>query len=137
MITCIPYLVFNGACRQAMTFYQQCLGGELTMQSVEESPMAHQWPAAVQKGILHSSLSINNTLMLIGSDVTGLESKPATGNAVSISLNCSTLNEANTAFNRLTINGKPTRPMHEFFNGHIGALTDPFGIDWIIYAPKE
>jgi PhnB protein len=26
-----PYLVFNGNCREAMTFYQSCLGGEQRM----------------------------------------------------------------------------------------------------------
>ena len=34
------YLRFNGKCREAMTFYQACLGGELTIQTVGESPMA-------------------------------------------------------------------------------------------------
>jgi PhnB protein len=26
-----PYLIFNGNCREAMTFYQSCLGGELNV----------------------------------------------------------------------------------------------------------
>jgi PhnB protein len=38
------YLHFNGNCREAMTFYQACLGGELKMQAVGESPMAGQMP---------------------------------------------------------------------------------------------
>jgi PhnB protein len=38
------YLNFNGQCREAMTFYQECLGGELVMQKISESPMAARVP---------------------------------------------------------------------------------------------
>ena len=30
MPTLNPYLTFNGNCREAMTYYKECLGGELT-----------------------------------------------------------------------------------------------------------
>jgi PhnB protein len=29
-----PYLNFNGSCREAMNFYKECLGGELTLMAV-------------------------------------------------------------------------------------------------------
>ena len=29
-----PYIGFNGTCREAMTFYKDCLGAELTMQTI-------------------------------------------------------------------------------------------------------
>ena len=32
------YLHFQDNCRQAMTFYKDCLGGELTLMTVGESP---------------------------------------------------------------------------------------------------
>lgn len=32
-----PYLNFGGNCREAMTFYQRCLGGELTVGTFGES----------------------------------------------------------------------------------------------------
>src|SRR6185312_5274964 len=32
-----PYLIFNGNCREAMTFYQTCLGGELSVTTFGES----------------------------------------------------------------------------------------------------
>jgi PhnB protein len=34
------YLTFNGNCQEAMIFYQKCLGGELTFQTVGESPLS-------------------------------------------------------------------------------------------------
>ena len=34
-----PYINFNGECRQAMHFYQECLGGELHLQTIAGSPI--------------------------------------------------------------------------------------------------
>lgn len=49
------YLTFNGNCREAMTFYQECLGGELFMQTIGESPMAEQMPLPMKESILHAT----------------------------------------------------------------------------------
>lgn len=32
-----PYLNFDGTCREAMTFYQQCFGGELSVTTFGEA----------------------------------------------------------------------------------------------------
>ncbi len=50
-----------------MTFYKDCLGGELTMQAVGESPMADQVPPEMHKHILHASL-IQDGFTLLGSE---------------------------------------------------------------------
>jgi uncharacterized glyoxalase superfamily protein PhnB len=39
------YLTFNGNCREAMTFYQSCFDGDLTLETVKGS----QWKAIGQK----------------------------------------------------------------------------------------
>jgi PhnB protein len=31
MIRCTPFLLFDGNCAEAMTFYHACLGGKLSM----------------------------------------------------------------------------------------------------------
>lgn len=123
------YLTFNGNCREAMTFYKNCLGGELTLMSVEDSPMAEQWPKEVRKNILHASL-VNSSLILLGSDMAPKEGT-VNGNAISLALNCSSEKEINAFFNNLSVGGKVTHPLHTFFDGTIGALTDQFGMNWI------
>ncbi len=50
------YLNFNGNCREAMQFYKSCLGGELTVQTVEGSPIEFQCPVSMRHHVLHSSL---------------------------------------------------------------------------------
>jgi PhnB protein len=130
-----PYLTFNGNCSEAMTFYKNCLGGDLILQVVKDSPMANEWPADVQDHILHASLT-NQSLVLLGSDM-GSSAKMIKGNAISLSLHCTTEEELKTSFLQLSEGGKVTRPLHEFFGGTIGTLTDKFGMDWIFYHNKN
>lgn len=37
-VTLSPYLNFDGQCRQALTLYHACFGGELKFQTVADSP---------------------------------------------------------------------------------------------------
>ena len=89
------YLNFNGQTREAMSFYQQCLGGELVMQKIAESPMAARVPSEMGAKILHSSLTKDN-LMLMASDMMGNNVK--NGNSVALCINCSSDEEINSFF---------------------------------------
>ena len=90
------YLNFNRNCREAMTFYQQCLGGELTLQTIEGSPLEDQCPAAMKDQILHASL-LKESLVLMASDMTGPDGF-INGNTIALSLNCSSEKEIRTFF---------------------------------------
>jgi len=63
-----PYLTFNGNCKEAMTFYQNCLGGELNLQPIGDSPMAKKMPQQMKDCILHATLT-NGHMILVGSDM--------------------------------------------------------------------
>jgi PhnB protein len=124
------YLTFNGNCREAMTFYKKCLGGELSLQTVKDSPMAKQWPAQVQEHILHASLR-KDKLILLGSDIGGSDGI-INGNMISLALGCSSNEEIEKFFSNLSIGGKITHPLHKFYDGTIGALTDKYGMNWVL-----
>lgn len=124
------YLTFNGNCRQAMQFYKDCLGGLLRIQTVAESPMADQWPESVQQNVLHASLE-KDELVLLSSDMGGSE-KLVQGNTISLALNCSSREEIEHYFSNLSSGGKVTHPLHTFYDGTIGALTDKFGMNWVL-----
>src|SRR5215212_698895 len=98
------YLNFDGNCREAMNFYQDCLGGELALQTVEGSPIEAECPAAIKHHILHASL-INDGLILMGSDMQGPE-RFIKGNTIALSLSCSSNEEINAFFLNLSRNGK-------------------------------
>jgi len=129
------YLTFNGNCREAMTFYQACLGGVLTMQTVGGSPMENEMPPEAKQQILHASLT-NNGLVLLGSDMAGGE-EVVKGNTISLSLNCNSEKEIATFFSNLASGGQIVHPLHEFFAGTMGTLTDKFERDWLLYYEKK
>ena len=124
------YLSFNGNCREAMTFYQYCLGGELLVQTVGESPQAADMPSAMRSCVLEAVLK-NETMVLIGTDlVDGLLCR---GNSISILLECHTNQEMEDYYKRLSEEGKQTHPVLEGFFGRLyGMLTDRYGFQWVL-----
>ena len=85
MPTLNPYFTFNGNCREAMSFYKECLGGELSFMIVKDSPVADQMPPQFKDQILHSSLKTGE-LEIMASDMQ--PEKISDGNAVHMCLNC-------------------------------------------------
>jgi PhnB protein len=115
MTQIVAYLTFNGNCREAMTFYQKCLGGELTAQTVGESPVAGQMPPDMKNRVMHASLT-KGSVALMASDMMGT-SGVANGNAVSLLVNCSGDEEIKTFFAKLSDGGKVGHPLKEEFWG--------------------
>jgi len=135
MTQIIPYLNFNGLTREAMTFYQQCLGGELVMQKVAESPMAARVPSEMGAKILHSSLT-KGSLVLMASDMLGRST--IAGNNVMLCINCSSEEEINNFFNSLAEGGKIHDPLQQsFWGATFGKLTDKFGMHWMFNYSKN
>ena len=129
------YLNFNGQCREAMTFYQECLGGELTLQRVAESPMAAQLPAVEGANIMHSIL-IRGGLVLLASDMIG--NKLERGNTITLCLKCSSNEEINTCFDKLAVGGKIKIPLHQsFWGATYGELTDKYGMNWMFHYTRN
>jgi len=129
------YLTFAGNCREAMSFYQACLGGELTFQTIGETPLATEMPREMKSRILHASLRKNN-LVLMASDMVP-DGGLMRGNAVSMSLECSSEDEIKSTFEKLAAGGKKDHPIEDTFWGALfGDLTDKFGNHWLLHYEK-
>ncbi len=115
-----------------MQFYQQCLGGELQLQTIRESPMADKLPAEMAGCILHSTLTQGN-LALMASDMVG-DQGLIRGNHISMMLNCSSEEEIRTIYARLSEGGQATHPLENSFWGALfGDLTDKYGNQWLLH----
>jgi PhnB protein len=126
-----PYLNFNGQCREALTFYRECLEGELELQKVAESPMATRMPSEKGPLILHGALVKNGAVLLMGSDMIGNNLQP--GNSVNLCLNCTSDQEINTLFDRLSAGGQVKVPLHQsFWGATYGEVRDKFGMNWML-----
>jgi len=129
------YLNFDGNCREAMTFYKKCLGGELTVQTIEGSPIEFQCPVSMKQQVLHASL-LKDNLVLMASDMAEPEGF-IKGNTIALSLNCNSEREIRTFFSRLSAGGRITHPLEkQFWGATFGVLTDKFGIKWILNYDK-
>lgn len=125
------YLTFSGNCREAMTFYRECLGGELYFQTIGESPLSEKMPEQMKDCILHSTLT-RDGLVLMGSDMVG-EKGLIKGNSVSLSLTCSSEEEIRNCYQKLAIGGHATHPLEDTFWGALfGDLTDKYGNHWLL-----
>ncbi|HZE86419.1 MAG TPA: VOC family protein [Puia sp.] len=128
------YLGFNGKCREAMEFYKQCLGGELMLTVVKDSPVAAQVPPDMQDQIIHSMLT-SGPLVLMGTDMS--RGKVVEGNTVSICINCSSREELTDLFTKLSEGGEVRDPLMEaFWGGYFGAITDKYGKQWVFNYDK-
>ena len=129
-----PYLHFNGNCAEAMTFYKDCLGGELTLLTVGQSQMAGQMPPEAHKSIMHSVLKKDN-LVVMASDM--FEGKPEQGNMLSLCLISDNIDELKTWFNKLSKGGKVGHDLKVEYFGTFGDLTDKFGMDWLFQSDQK
>jgi PhnB protein len=125
------YVGFNGECSKAMEFYRECIGGELIFQTVGESPIANQCPEAMKGHVLHSSLT-KGPLLLMATDMVGPDGF-IKGNNVALSLNCSSEEEINTFYSKLSAGGKILESLKPSFWGSLfGCFIDKFGINWML-----
>ncbi len=89
--------------------------------------------------IMHVALPIVGGHQLMGTDAPeSMGFNVQKGNNVHISLEPDTREEADALFKSLSENGKVQMPLQDMFWGaYYGALTDQFGIQWMINVPKQ
>jgi PhnB protein len=142
MITLDPYVNFMGKTEEAFTFYRSVFGGEFKMlqrfKDVPDLPEKEKMSADDLEKIMHVALPIGgNTLM--GTDA--LESLGHTlsvGNNISLSLNVTTKEEADTLFAALAEGGVVALPLIDMFWGaYFGMVDDKFGLKWMINCPRS
>ena len=131
------YLFFENECREAMTFYQECLGGDLSLMPMGESAVADQLPADKKHLIMHSSL-VNGGVILHGAD-NCMGNILVKGKTMALTLNCSSDEEVYDLYNKLSAGGIAAHtPRVEFWGDTFGMLTDKYGVDWMLsYRPQD
>ena len=136
MTTLTPYLLLDGKCHQAMEFYRSCLGGELTVIKVKDSPLKDHMPAVQQDKVLNARLRSGN-LEISASDWLRPERTPIRGNTVCLYLSGGTLHELKALFEKLSEGADVTDPLKEQFFGTYGALNDKFEVRWMFVTNKK
>jgi len=125
-----PYLNFMGQTRQAMEFYKSVLGGELVMQTCEQSGQAK---SDDEKGLVMHAVLKNESLMFMASDGNAEHPVKTVGDNIHLSLSGTDEIALTKYFNGLAEGGKVDFPLaKQFWGDTFGMLTDKFGIHWMV-----
>lgn len=128
-----PYIFFKGNAREAFEFYKSVFGGDLKMQTNNDTPKDIQDQMGVndqnRNQLMHARLD-GGLVTLMGSD-----SKNASDKAAKIELSISGTDEAKLreVYDKLAEGGKATMPIAKQFWGDLfGMVTDKYGVDWMV-----
>jgi PhnB protein len=125
------YLNYGGNCERAFRFYEEHLGGKITMMVTHgQQPNANEVPVDLKDTILHARISLGGT-ELMGSDVPPARFQPM--RSAYLSLGVDSIDEAERIYAVLSDGGEIFMPMAEtFFAFRFAMLRDRFGTSWMI-----
>jgi PhnB protein len=132
------YLNFPGNTEEAFNFYKSVFGGEfvgglMRFKDVADLPGKENLNAADLNKIMHVALNIGDNMLMATDVLESMGQHLTTGTNFSLSLHPDSKKEADRLYNELSAGGQPTMPMMDMFWGdYWGALTDKFGIQWMV-----
>jgi PhnB protein len=131
-----PYLNFDGTTRDAMTFYQKCIDGELFIQTFGD--VKAPGPPGTENRVIHARLTKGSAVLMASDTMPGM---PFTqGNNIWVNIDCESIPEIEKLFVAFGSGGKVVMPLaDQFWGARFGMLTDKFGINWMFNCelPKK
>jgi PhnB protein len=124
-----PYISFKDNAREAMEFYKEVFGGELTMNTFGEFGQADT-PHADQ--IMHANLETSSGFTLMASDTPPGMTRTQ-GDNIGISLSGDDADELRGYWEKLSAGGTVSVPLEkQMWGDEFGQCTDRFGIGWMV-----
>jgi PhnB protein len=129
-----PYISFDNGARQAMEYYRDVFGGNLTMNTFGEFGQADS-PDADK--IMHSQLETDTGFTLMASDTpAGMQRNP--GDTITISLSGDDADTLRGYWQKLSDGGTVTMPLEkQMWGDEFGMCTDRFGIPWMVNITQQ
>lgn len=124
-----PYLNFDGNAREAMTFYRECLGGTLDIQTFADAHIPT--PPGAEQRVMHARLTAGPVVIMASDIMPG--SQFVQGTNVHLNIDCDSVEELDRVFAALGQGGTVTMPLaDQFWGARFGMLTDRFGVHWML-----
>lgn len=139
MLSCTPFLLFDGDCAEAMTFYHNCLGGELTLTKLGDTPMKAQFPEEKHNRIINAHLKSGGVEFSATDWMASPAFEPKQGNRYAIFVNGGTYAELKTVFDKLRDGADKDRfqELHDMPFGIYGQFYDKYGYQWIFVGERK
>ena len=119
--------------------YHNCLGGELKLTKLSDTPMKDMFPPEKHNRIINALL-INGYVEISATDwMASPDFEPLQGNTSAIFITSESYSELKPVFNNLKDgnNNKRLQELHEMPFGIYGQFYDKYGVQWIFKADKE
>ena len=124
-----PYISFSDNARQAMEFYRDVFGGELSVNTFGE--MGGAAPGDENK-IMHAQLETPAGYTLMASD-TPPGMPRSEGSSISVSLSGDDADDLRGWFTKLSEGGTVIMPLEkQMWGDEFGMCVDPFGVQWML-----
>jgi PhnB protein len=121
------YINYPGHCEKAFRFYEQHLGGKISMMMSHQQPPPN-FPKEWKTPILHAVMEIGGTIVR-GADVPGAEPM----RSAYLTLRLDTPEKAELVYNLLSSEGEIFMKMEKtFFANRFAMLRDKFGTSWML-----
>jgi PhnB protein len=129
------YLNYGGNCEQAFRFYEEHLGGKITLlMRHSEQPNQAEVPPGWGNAVLHARIALGGT-ELAGADIPPDRFQPMRSAYLSLTLDSDA--EAERIYALLTDGGQVFMPLEEtFFASRFAMLRDRFGTSWMLLHPR-
>lgn len=133
-----PFLLFDGNCAEAMEFYQSCLGGDLTITKMGDTPMKSQMPPELHYKVAHAHLK-SGIIEFSATDWMHAKRTPKQGNTVGMYLNGGQYKELRAIFDRLAAGADNDLldDLQDLPFGTYGHLADKYGVHWFFQGEKK
>jgi len=131
-----PYLFFRGRCEEAIAYYEQKLGAEVSMlmrfKDNPDKPGPDKVSPQLDNRIMHAEIRIKGTTLMMSD---GMNSGPLDFQCMSLSIAADDEAEVDRLCSALAEGGTVQMPPGKtFFSPRFGAVADKFGVSWIIIA---
>jgi PhnB protein len=132
-----PYLFFSGTAREAMTRYQEVLGGTLEIMAASEIPEGEDpGMEMAPDAVMHAALVFDDGTMIMGSDDPTGDGAGVKG--IALHLSYEDLAEVQRVFAALAEGGEVQMPLEPvFWSPLFGACVDRFGVSWMLSGEME
>lgn len=132
MLRCTPFLLFDGNCAEAMSFYNACLGGKLVLTKLGDTPMKEMFPSEKHGRIINAHLKSGAVEISASDWMASPAFEPRLGNMSALFVT-GTDDEVKAVFDTLAVGAERERfqELHAMPFGTYGQFYDRYGVQWI------